>query len=242
MRTRTFELWDGALGDEAARNARELNAKRLRETVMRDKGSLLLYFAGYKIAPRRDAAFLLIVRFLGIAFLSPNRREIRLLVRLESTHPNRSFPGKSLRSPCHPDRSSAGAQWRDLQFSPATDLQEVDVRPARQITQRNERAFGLHPLAIAGWVDTNSKCNKNRWVAQVSLLRPGFLWAMDPNREERAFALYPLHQCRVPHISLVFREMWDTAALALKPLAGLTALQGCPMFAPALPGFPTTHC
>jgi hypothetical protein len=51
---------------------------------------------------------------------------------------------------------------------------------------------------------------------------------MDPNREERAFALYPLHQCRVPHISLVFREMWDTAALALKPLAGLTALQGCP--------------
>jgi hypothetical protein len=27
----------------------------------------------------------------------------------------------------------------------------------------------------------------------------------------------------VPHISLVFREMWDTAGLPLKPAAGQTA-------------------
>jgi hypothetical protein len=43
---------------------------------------------------------------------------IRLLSHLKSTHPNRRFSGKPLPSPCHPDRSSAGAQWRDLQFSP----------------------------------------------------------------------------------------------------------------------------
>jgi hypothetical protein len=42
--------------------------------------------------------------------------------RLKSTHPNRSFSSKPLPSPCHPDRSSEGAQWRDLQFSPATHL------------------------------------------------------------------------------------------------------------------------
>jgi hypothetical protein len=28
---------------------------------------------------------------------------------------------------------------------------------------------------------------------------------------------HPLTKTRVPHISLVFREMWDTAGLALKP-------------------------
>jgi hypothetical protein len=32
--------------------------------------------------------------------------------------------------------------------------------------------------------------------------------------------LYPGTDRRVPHISLVFREMWDTAGLALKPVAG----------------------
>jgi hypothetical protein len=35
---------------------------------------------------------------------------------------------------------------------------------------------------------------------------------------ERAFGLYPRRQSRVPHISLVFREMWNTAGLTLKPL------------------------
>ncbi len=39
---------------------------------------------------------------------------IKPLSHLNSTHPNRSFPGKPLPSPCHPDRSEA--QWRDLQF------------------------------------------------------------------------------------------------------------------------------
>jgi hypothetical protein len=33
---------------------------------------------------------------------------------------------------------------------------------------------------------------------------------------------FPRHNCRVPHISLVFREMWDTASLPLKRLAGPT--------------------
>jgi hypothetical protein len=37
---------------------------------------------------------------------------------------------------------------------------------------------------------------------------------------ERAFGLYPRSNRRVPHISLVFREMWDTEGLSLKPLAG----------------------
>jgi hypothetical protein len=44
------------------------------------------------------------------------KREIKLLSRLKSTHPNRSRQGKPPLSPCHPDRSSEGAQWRDLQF------------------------------------------------------------------------------------------------------------------------------
>jgi hypothetical protein len=52
---------------------------------------------------------------------------------------------------------------------------------------------------------------------------------------------YPCHNCRVPHISLVFREMWDTAGLALKPQAGPTTPHGCPTFASALPGFPATQ-
>jgi hypothetical protein len=34
------------------------------------------------------------------------------------------------------------------------------------------------------------------------------------------FVLYPQTDGRVPHISLVFREMWDTAGLPLKPVAG----------------------
>jgi hypothetical protein len=33
-------------------------------------------------------------------------------------------------------------------------------------------------------------------------------------RSARAFGLYPVTNRRVPHISLVFREMWDTAGLA----------------------------
>jgi hypothetical protein len=37
-------------------------------------------------------------------------------------------------------------------------------------------------------------------------------------------------------ISLVFREMWDTAALSLKPVADPTTLYGCPTFAPAYVG------
>jgi hypothetical protein len=40
----------------------------------------------------------------------------------------------------------------------------------------------------------------------------------------------------VAHISLVFREMWDTAGLPLKPLSGSTVPYGCPMFAPAYVG------
>jgi hypothetical protein len=51
----------------------------------------------------------------------------------------------------------------------------------------------------------------------------------------------PATNRRVPHISLVFREMWDTADLPLKPLADFAAPYGCPMFAPALPGLPTTQ-
>jgi hypothetical protein len=49
----------------------------------------------------------------------------------------------------------------------------------------------------------------------------------------RAFGLYPRHNRRVPHISLVFREMWDTKGLPLKLAAGLTDPHGCPMLAPA---------
>jgi hypothetical protein len=41
---------------------------------------------------------------------------------------------------------------------------------------------------------------------------------------------------RVPHISLVFREMWDTVALSLKPLTDSTTPYGCPTFAPAYVG------
>src|ERR1700722_4066284 len=44
IRTRTFGLWDCALRDETARNARELSAKCLREIAMRDKSSLLSCF------------------------------------------------------------------------------------------------------------------------------------------------------------------------------------------------------
>jgi hypothetical protein len=39
-----------------------------------------------------------------------------------------------------------------------------------------------------------------------------------------------------PTISLVFREMWDTTGLPLKPAAGFTAPYGCPMSATAYVG------
>jgi hypothetical protein len=52
-----------------------------------------------------------------------------------------------------------------------------------------------------------------------------------------AFALYPRHHSRVPHISLVFREMWDTAGLALSlcrvpqiRTGALRSHQRCPDF------------
>ena len=35
-----------------------------------------------------------------------------------------------------------------------------------------------------------------------------------------AFGLYPVTNRRVPHISLVFREMWDTAGPPLKLVEG----------------------
>jgi hypothetical protein len=38
----------------------------------------------------------------------------------------------------------------------------------------------------------------------------------------RFMRLYPRINGRVPHISLVFREMWDTAGLPLKPVADFT--------------------
>jgi hypothetical protein len=41
-------------------------------------------------------------------------------------------------------------------------------------------------------------------------------------------------------ISLVFREMWDTTGLPSN-CCGPTAPYGCPMFAPASPGFPTAQ-
>ena len=50
------------------------------------------------------------------------------------------------------------------------------------------------------------------------------------------FGLYPSHQSRVPHTSFVFREMWDTTVLTLKPLTDSTTLEGCPMFAQAYVG------
>jgi hypothetical protein len=37
-------------------------------------------------------------------------------------------------------------------------------------------------------------------------------------------------------ISLVFREMWDTTGLSLKPSEDPTTPYGCPMFAPAYVG------
>jgi hypothetical protein len=45
----------------------------------------------------------------------------------------------------------------------------------------------------------------------------------------------------VPHISLVFREMWDTAGLALKPVAVFTDPHGCPMFASSVARISTTQ-
>jgi hypothetical protein len=48
----------------------------------------------------------------------------------------------------------------------------------------------------------------NRRSLHFASLRSNGLW------------LYPRTSRRVPHISLVFREMWDTAGLAHKPFPG----------------------
>jgi hypothetical protein len=54
---------------------------------------------------------------------------------------------------------------------------------------------------------------------------------------KRALKFYPRNQSRVPHISLVFREMWDTTGLPLKPVrvpqlhtGALRSHQRCPDF------------
>jgi hypothetical protein len=49
---------------------------------------------------------------------------------------------------------------------------------------------------------------------------------------------WPVQSCvqEIRGISLVFREMWDTADLSLKPVAGPTTPYGCPTFAPAYVG------
>jgi hypothetical protein len=52
------------------------------------------------------------------------------------------------------------------------------------------------------------------WVAPVSILSKLAAGSRGGRWRERAFRLYPRHYRRVPHISLVFREMWDTTALA----------------------------
>jgi hypothetical protein len=38
-------------------------------------------------------------------------------------------------------------------------------------------------------------------------------WRTSGPQSVRAFGLYPVNNRRVPHISLVFREMWDTEDL-----------------------------
>jgi hypothetical protein len=53
---------------------------------------------------------------------------------------------------------------------------------------------------------------------------------------ERAFGLYPRHDDRVTHISLVFREMWDTAGLAPQAFIGLHNSTGVPQVRQSVPG------
>jgi hypothetical protein len=62
-------------------------------------------------------------------------REIRLSSAWNPHIPIAAFPGKPLSSPCHPDRSSAGAEWRDLQSSPQRPIfGRWMFVPARQIS------------------------------------------------------------------------------------------------------------
>src|SRR5271170_7679021 len=49
----------------------------------------------------------------------------------------------------------------------------------------------------------------------------------EPGRSNE-LCFYPRHNRRVPHISLVFREMWDTTALHLKPFTGRQTFWGAP--------------
>jgi hypothetical protein len=59
----------------------------------------------------------------------------------------------------------------------------------------------------------------------------------------RAFRLYPRTNHRVPHISLVFREIWDTTDLPFKPVKALTSShwQNCGE-AHQNPAKPLSHC
>ena len=54
---------------------------------------------------------------MGFVYQAKPDRLSQPLANDEDHHPT---------SPCHPDRSSAGAQWRDLQSAPACTLQYVD--------------------------------------------------------------------------------------------------------------------
>jgi hypothetical protein len=70
---------------------------------------------------------------------------------------------------------------------------------------------------------------------------PGSSALQDPSGQvdicPRAFGLYPVTNRRVPHISLVFREMWDTTGLTSNLLKVRRKLPGAPCSHQRCPDF-----
>jgi hypothetical protein len=81
------------------------------------------------------------------------------------------------------------------------------------------------PPGVLNWSESSSKLERTRHVVAIKAkLRLTMLGNVNTMRYCRCFQLLgfrirPDHGAWVPHISLVFREMWDATALSLPPLS-----------------------
>jgi hypothetical protein len=88
------------------------------------------------------------------------------------------------------------------------------------------KCFSTELVRNAGWQAAEklwSGCKPRTSVRLSGFSNPLKRWetnlrAFESKLGPRAFGLYPITTSRVLHISLVFREMWDTAGLASRLL------------------------
>ena len=103
------------------------------------------------------------------------------------------------------------------------------------ISTEAQRSGEICGSAVPSWKLMKMTRTNVEWVAQVSLLsKLACRWQVEGGRNALLGSI-PSLIAGCP-ISAWFWQMWDSTALALKPLAAPTTPYGCPMFAPAYVG------